>query len=261
MSVIDLLQVESDVLDGGRRFAELVRSAPDADAKVKGLEWTVAELAAHVATVLDWQSYSTARFDPAVPGAHPAYNQRLLDQFPERDLTTLAGIIEDRAAEAADRLGNDPTRRLYTFTVARTAASYGAVLLGELLVHGWDLARTLHRPWKISKDQARTVVYGAAEVLPFVVNRAVAKRLQCAFEIRLRGGEPVFIRVGNGAVETSVGEGPEYVDLHVSGEPVTYLLVGAGRKSEWAAALTGKIVSWGPRPWLALPLRNLFVKL
>ena len=261
MSVIDLLAVESDVLATSRRFAELVRSAPHADAKVKGLEWTVAELAAHLATVLDWQSYSTALFDPAVPGAHPAYNERLLEQFPERDLTRLAALIEDRAAEAVDRLGDDPTRRLYTFTVARTAASYGAVLLGELLVHGWDLARTLRRPWKISKDQARTVVYGAAEVLPFVVNRAVAKKLRCAFDIRLRGGEPVLIRVQNGAVTTTIGTHTDYVDLHVSGEPVTYLLVGAGRKSEWMAALTGKIVSWGPRPWLALPLRNLFVKL
>ena len=72
---------------------------------------------------------------------------------------------------------------------------------------------------------------------------------------------PVVIRVNNGSVSVTVGDPTGYVDLHVSGEPVTYLLVGAGRRSEWRAALTGKIVSWGPRPWLALPLRRLFVKL
>src|SRR5437588_11422326 len=125
LRVIDLLAVESDLLDVSRRFGGLVRSAPDGAAKVRGLEWTVAELTAHVATVLDWQSYSKALFDPAVPGAHPAYNERLLQQFPERDLRTLAGIIEDRAAEATDRLGGDPDRRIYTFNVARSASSYG----------------------------------------------------------------------------------------------------------------------------------------
>jgi hypothetical protein len=128
-------------------------------------------------------------------------------------------------------------------------------------VHGWDLARTLRRPWRITAEQARAVIYGAAEVLPFLVDRKVAKPLQCVFEIRLRGGDPLFIRVHDGSVSASVGTQPRYVDLRVSGEPVTYLLVGAGRRSEWRAALTGRIVSWGPRPWLALPLRHLFVKL
>jgi uncharacterized protein (TIGR03083 family) len=209
--MIDLLAVESDLLDVGRRFGELVRSAPDGDAKVRGLEWTVAELTAHVATVLDWQSYSKALFDPAVPGAHPAYNERLLQQFPERNLNTLASLIEDRAPEATDRLGGD--RRIYTFNVARSVTSYGALLLGELLVHGWDLARTLRRPWRITAEQARTVIYGAAEVLPFLVDRKVASPLQCAFEIGLRGGQPLFIRVHTGSVSISVGAQPGYVDL------------------------------------------------
>ena len=69
-NAIDLLVVESDVLEVARRFADLVRAAPDGNAKVKGLDWTVGELAAHVATVLDWESYSRALFDPATPGAH-----------------------------------------------------------------------------------------------------------------------------------------------------------------------------------------------
>src|SRR6266542_2640421 len=108
LRVIDLLAVESDLLDVSARFADLLRRAPGGGTRVKGLEWRVAELAAHVATVLGWPSYSVALFDPAIPGAHPAYNQRLLQQFAERDVRTLAGIIEDRSAEATDRLGSDP---------------------------------------------------------------------------------------------------------------------------------------------------------
>ena len=259
--MIDLLAVESDILAVGRRVADLVRAAPDGAAGVKGLTWSIAEVAAHVATVLDWRSYAAAVFDVSAPGLHPAYNEQKLRQFTERDLGVLARVIEDRAAEAVEQLGDDANRRVYEFGIQRTIASYAGLLLGELVIHGRDLARTLHQRWPISPDRARTVFYAGTEVLPYLVDRDVARGLQGVYEIRLRRGMPIFIRVNDSRVSVSLGDPPGYIDLHVSGEPVAYMLVGYGRMSEWRAALTGKIVTWGPRPWLALPLRRLFVKL
>jgi len=39
------------------------------------------------------------------------------------------------------------------------------VHLGELLVHGWDIASTLGQPWVIERDEANLVARGVIPVL------------------------------------------------------------------------------------------------
>jgi hypothetical protein len=46
----------------------------------------------------------------------------------------------------------------------------------------------------------------------------------------------------------------------VSADPVTYLLVGYGRRSPWPAIARGGILAWGRMPWLALRFASLFAQ-
>src|SRR5205085_2011411 len=47
-------------------------------------------------------------------------------------------------------------------------------------------------------------------------------------------------------------------DVHISSEPVTALLNAYGRIGPWRPALTGKVLVWGRRPWLAPGFPRLF---
>jgi hypothetical protein len=55
---------------------------------------------------------------------------------------------------------------------------------------------------------------------------------------------------------TSRGDGP--VDCHLLADPVAFLLVMYGRRGPVRTALTGGVLAWGRRPWLALQLPRLF---
>jgi hypothetical protein len=49
------------------------------------------------------------------------------------------------------------------------------------------------------------------------------------------------------------------VDVRLSVEPVTYLLVTFGRLPVWRAVIRGQMVTWGRRPWRAGELGTIFM--
>jgi hypothetical protein len=65
--------------------------------------------------------------------------------------------------------------------------------------------------------------------------------------------------VADHAVTFSPGPAPN-ADCRISADPVAFLLTGADRESQWKAVLTGKMLAFGRKPWLALRFKKLFVK-
>ena len=49
----------------------------------------------------------------------------------------------------------------------------------------------------------------------------------------------------------------ESVDCHLSADPTAFLLVMYGRQGPLRPALTGKVVAWGRKPWLAFRIPSL----
>jgi len=74
-----------------------------------------------------------------------------------------------------------------------------------------------------------------------------------------RGARAVFA-VADGALVIDPPAPGRHADCHLSADPWAFLLVLYGRSGPLTPALTGRILVWGRRPWLALTLPSLFLK-
>ena len=137
-----------------------------------------------------------------------------------------------------------------------------AVALGELLVHGLDLGRATGTAWEIEPVDARLVLGNIGDLLPLLVDPVTAGQLTATIEVRLRGSgpaEPPIVLVFTDG-RLSVGPGPApRADVRISAEPVAFLLISYGRLGQWRPILTGRVLAWGRRPWIALRLTRYLV--
>jgi uncharacterized protein (TIGR03083 family) len=255
------------------RFAALLRETDDIGRRAAGTDWTVAETAAHVSVVL-------AGFSAAIDGEVQALTpEQYLDaDFPIRlaatNAATIAMVDHTDAVRLAELIAAGAQRFLelaaasdpemecatpwYGPDRTRTVDCITALVLGELTVHGHDIATGTERPWPIPVGYAKLIVGTVCpEMSPLVVRPEAGCGAPVTYEVRLRGDGPRYVmRVANGTVEVRAAGGP--VDCVISADPVTYLLVVYGRMSLGRALLRGGILAKGRRPWLGLRFKNLF---
>lgn len=89
-------------------------------------------------------------------------------------------------------------------------------------------------------------------MLPYPVDRGAAAGVRASFDIRLRGkdGPRVCLAFDDGSVNVAFGSA-ESVDCHLSADPAAFLFLMYGRQRPLRPALTGKVIAWGRKPWLA----------
>lgn len=209
-----------------------------------------------------------AGWRPHVPEI-PGFSDRLravvastLAAEPERDRLVLARLIVDAVDHflaVSARLSPDhllPTP-WYGEDATLTLRAATSLLLGELLVHGRDLAVTLRRPWPVSSGEALLVVPAIRAMMPRAVDVERTRDLDLTVAIHLWGGPAFTVRVVRGGVELGP-LGARRPDCHLRFRPVAFLLVVYGRIPPWAAVARGGAVAYGRRPWLGLRFRSLF---
>ena len=257
-------QLRDEARDAAVAVADLLRTAPDGDQHVPGLEWTIADVGGHLVTVAR-RSMDVARGEPFSwdPGddthaSMAAFNDSELVELGERDPVKLAGLLEDDGDALLEAYGRDGERIVRWPTDERRVQDSVGLWLGELLIHGLDIARALGRAWPIRREQAAAVIDGLVPVLPAFANREEARAAVGTYHVHVRGGGDYTIRASpDGTVTAERGE-PGRADLHISANPVAYLLVGYGRVSHWTAIAKGQIAARGRKPWLALKFADLF---
>jgi uncharacterized protein (TIGR03083 family) len=263
----------SDGLDALRRAAaetgELLGSISGsrADAPVPVLTWTVAETAAHLVALLRQAAAfaSGARDGAAERAALPASggigervalgNARELDRLGERRIAVLRQLLESSVDEYATLIaGRRDSGPVETLLGPEDPAAMTAALVGEQLVHGFDLARAVGRRWRIDPDAARLTLTGLTPFLPYMVDAEAIRDVRARIEVRIVGG-PRFTLVldhGRAAVEPADGR----CDCWIQAQPVPYLLTGYGRVNRWLPLLRGQIRPGGRRPWIAARLAS-----
>jgi uncharacterized protein (TIGR03083 family) len=253
------------------RNAEQLRAITDPAAPVPGLDWTVAELAAHL--VADLREYTDVIAghgpEPALAPERVATataaelttadNRRQLAGHPERDpkrlATELSAAVPAFIAAAAAAPAAEPVRTPFGMAVA--PATIAAIVLGEQLIHGLDLARAAGQPWPITADDARLVIPGLIDVLPGYINRDRARGLHVRYELRFGGDLRYQLAIDDGI--GTAGPVTGRPDCVITADPVAFLLVGYGRINQLGPALRGKIRSGGRKPWLGFRFGGLTV--
>lgn len=252
--------LQAEIAAAASEFAEALRGVRG-EVALAGLEWTVAELGAHIVSLpgfylgmVDGQPFQL----PDDLADIAANNAKLIEAVDTTNTAELADMVVPEFERFLDRLGDDGDALVNWFVTRYPASCMAGAALGELLVHRGDLAAVTGERSKISADQARAVLRGAVPVSEHYVNADVARRCAGTYHLHIRGGEDWTIRVAaNGSASVEPGK-PSRADLHQSADPATLLALSYGRMSPVRAGLTGKVTAWGRRPWLAWRARNLF---
>jgi hypothetical protein len=255
--------------DAAGRAAAMLAAVPDPDMPVPGLAWNVTLTAAHlVAEIEDYAGFvsgerdardvlarSTSSRTPSQRSA--ASNAQQLEERPGSDIGQLAHqvvpAVERFLAAAAGRSDEEPI--LTTNGLSMTVPVMTSTLLGELLIHGFDIARATGRVWPISRQDALEVIGGVMTMVPDYLDKEKAAGLRVSYELRFRGGPRYRLAIDDGAAE--VTEPGQKVDCWISADPVAFLLVGYQRIGQWGQILRGKMMAGGPKPWLGFKFSGL----
>ncbi|MGH2730296.1 MAG: DinB family protein [Actinomycetota bacterium] len=245
---------------GTERFTALLRSVADPSRNAIG-HWSIAETAAHT-------SHIYALFPELIRGGESPVRDHLalsdawegkLAGDPVRDPTAIAERIEsavaDFATEATDAQWEQP--KVWHGGIKMPTYALAGILIGEAMLHGRDIATSEGKPWDIDASHGILMIDGLLPALPHYVKPQAVAGLKATYDLRLRGGPRLYFTIRDGVL-TIDQTPPGPIDCHISADPLAYVLVGYGRIGQIGPILTGKLVAWGRRPWLALRFAKLF---
>jgi uncharacterized protein (TIGR03083 family) len=252
------------------RTAELLRSLETADVPIPASEWTVRDAAAHlvngvglycelvngVASPIE----APAGDGPALRDAAATVLRQLLADIPERDPFRLAALVVDGAKRLVDTTAgrrDDQVVRWHSGVPMRLGEVM-SIMVGEFVLHGYDMAIAAGRPWPVDQEHAALVLSAYAPIFGMCRNPLTASGVNVACELELRGVGRLVARFVDGEYRLEAA-GSCSVDCSISADPVAYLLVVSGRLSQWSAISLGLLSAGGSRPELALRFGELFV--
>jgi uncharacterized protein (TIGR03083 family) len=279
----DGLALRQALEHASKQVAVLIRDGAPLDGPVPGLEWTKAQLVAHLwaiceafATTLRGEDFVES-FGKEFAGSYGS-GPTLRDAVAAVNARVVKNASFPNPVAAADALTSGAARLLAAFDVhsdlstQRPAPWYGpeialpagnliALAVSELLVHGYDLARAVGADLRPSPESgnAATAVAAAvmSEMLPRVLDKRSASGFAGSFEIRVRGGQRFVLRIADGRAWSEPAESRD-VDCVLSLSAYDALLMGYNRTPVWRAIASGKAWAFGRRPWLGLRFNRLF---
>lgn len=242
-------------------FAAQLRGL-DTHTSVPNLEWSVAELAEHVAMLPRFWSFigeSGADFVPPDNFSDFVEECRTrLSVGPLYDADEAADLIQAEFADYSEQLAMNSDRWLYGMPVHGDAAA--GLAINELVLHGRDLAGVSgQKPPIYTEAEAHAAAAGVFAILaPFVDPAKAEAQPDGVYHVRLRGGQSYTWTKSGPALSVTQGK-PGRADAHMVADPSAFLMTSLGRISQVRAALTGKLITYGKRPWRFLGLGAITV--
>ena len=247
------------------RTTELVRSLDDVHVPIPRSDWTTRDTAVHLAIGAGLYAKLAAGMPSPLQGrlsreVMSARSSQRIAETSEADPEKLARLIEEATQEFLETIaGRSGDQEVVWHGGLRIdLAALAGLLLSEQVLHGYDIASAIGRPWPIDPAHANLVLHGYGRCFGLFLDQERAGRLTAACRIDLRGGPSCVVRLVGG--EYHLGQpGSAPVDCIVSADPVALMMVLAGRLDQWAAMALGLISCEGARADLAHELTRLFL--
>jgi len=262
---VDPVEARGAVAAMGARVSALVRCINHPDAPALGI-WSATEVAVHLSHTVDLVTTmvrgSMAMSDDVWEFGN--LTSMMVTGESERDLGAIATRIDASVASLLTLLRDaegDPSRPWVIGGVDFPISTLACHSLNELVVHGGDIARADGSPWPVERSYAALVLRGFLFPVLGRLGRAMVDQERAAgvvatYHVRLRGGGGAYLRFDHGELAVS-DTPPGPVDCTLLVDPMAFLMVAWGRTGQWPPILKGKLVAYGPKPWLGLELRSM----
>jgi len=237
--------------------ASLIRAIPNPAYPIPGSNLTLGDAAAHLVITVQIAADCFAGFPSPIHdlGTKRQHESRFLAQFEDRRPTILAALLED----AVDLLVEAPIEADPIPFHAGIPLDPGVILglvVSELMIHSWDISRTLGLAWSTELATARVAASATIRMLPHLLAES-ANGVDASYRLHIRGGDDLTCRLRRGILTVARAD-LDPVDCHVSADPVAFILVAHRRLSRLGRVARGQLVSWGHNASLAAKLPSLF---
>jgi uncharacterized protein (TIGR03083 family) len=259
--------IRAAVSTAAEDMAVLVEQINDPQVRPRGSEWSVTDIAAHVTAGAElYIGYIRGDVAPALDvsriaeGSLASTSAAFLAAEPERDPRALASrlrVATTGLLEATEELRIDD-RVLWHGQDVTVGALFG-LTLGELVLHGADIASALGRRWTIDRRVAAMILSQALSRIDLLVDPVATAGVHQTFDLRIRGAARFTLDVNDGTIRARPPSSGEHVDCHLNAEPVALLLITYGRTTLWRQLRFGRLLAWGRKPWLGLRLPGYLV--
>jgi hypothetical protein len=243
------------------RFDRLARAA-DPLAQLPGSAWNVQQAVAHVLTIA--QRYLHEQQGDSRLVAHPrevnTLNQNELEaaMAPVSELADQIQAVAPELDALFDTVANEGPVLAFHCGAHVDGITWQTNWLGELLMHGRDIARTAKAPWEVPEHDMLLIARGLMQIAPAYVRPSIPPGTDICVAIKTPGARPYLIHIHDGIGELRVrhhNDRPDAV-LRVPASMLTLLLYQ--RIGQFTAARHGLRVIGGRRPWLAFKLISCF---
>jgi uncharacterized damage-inducible protein DinB len=260
--VVDRAGAREALLEVTEKFADMIRPLSDTAIPIPGSDWTVGETANHVAMAgqlfLDLAAGIPRTHGDATKEGLAAANAEWLARDLERRADRLADAIVSSTRAFLDSVEGQPGSQPVLTPAGKmdmeTLLSYA---LTHTVMHACAVARALRTKAPLRKEHVNLMMPFLTVGMQSFVRKDKTKDLTASFLLHLRGGPQVAVTFDKGILSLST-KPPRRVDCHISAEPVSLFLVAMGMKKQWGPIATGKLMTWGTKPWLALQFVGLF---
>ncbi len=242
----------------GSAFANQLRTVTNGSAPVPNLQWTVADLGQHVAG-LPWHFRDLHEagegFTP--PDNWATWSDSRRAHITETDPLALADRIDSEFTSIIAELATGANPRWF-YGFETSPSTVAAMLVNEGVMHGRDLAAVTGTAPPTLEDREAHAAANATMLATHVFIDPAKAHTQPdgVYHIKFRGGKDFTWTKRGGDLIVTEGK-PVKADAHLNADAAMFMLSSLGRVSQAKAILSGRIVSYGWKPWRLLGLEKI----